>query len=106
MCLHAAKNEEINGIIPYQKFFMSCYITFKKKTSTCGSYPDCSVGQWVNKCDPLSTLVGCHEYGNEQHINIVGAPYSLGKLACKDLEILPDHYLSPPHTIKGGTSTM
>ena len=26
----------------------------------CGSYPDCSVGQWVkwvNRCDPLSTLL-------------------------------------------------
>ena len=28
---------QIYGIAPYQKFFMSCYITFKKKTSTCGS---------------------------------------------------------------------
>ena len=28
--------EEIYGIIPYQKFFMSCCINFKK-TSTCGS---------------------------------------------------------------------
>ena len=41
-------------VVPYQKLFMSCYITFKKKTSTCGSkwvirgsHPDCSVGQWV-----------------------------------------------------------
>ena len=39
MCkvLHPAKNEEIYGIVPYQKFFMSGYITFKNKTSTCGS---------------------------------------------------------------------
>ena len=31
--------EEIYGIVPYQKIFMSCYIraTFKKKTATCGS---------------------------------------------------------------------
>ena len=35
--LYPAKNEEIYGMVPYQKFFMSCYITFKKKTSTCGS---------------------------------------------------------------------
>ena len=28
------------GIVPYQTFFMSCYIiaTFRKKTSTCGSH--------------------------------------------------------------------
>ena len=32
-----SKNEEIYGFVPHQKFFMSCYITFKKKTSTCGS---------------------------------------------------------------------
>ena len=37
MVLYPAKNEEIYGIVPYQKIFMSCYITFKKKTSTCGS---------------------------------------------------------------------
>ena len=36
--LHPAKNEEIYRIVPYQKCFMSCYITFKRKTSTCGSY--------------------------------------------------------------------
>ena len=29
---------------------------FKKKTSACGSHPDCPVGQWANRCDPLSTL--------------------------------------------------
>ena len=42
---------------------MSCYITFKKKTSTCGSHLDCSVGHWVNRCDPwpLSTLLYIHE---------------------------------------------
>ena len=44
-------------VIPYQKLFMSCYITFKKKTSICGSQVGhmwvtsrlfcCSVGQWV-----------------------------------------------------------
>ena len=36
-------------------------ITFKQKTwLACGSHPDSSVGQWVkwvNRCDPLSTLV-------------------------------------------------
>ena len=26
--LYPAKNEEIYGIVPYQKNFMSCYITF------------------------------------------------------------------------------
>ena len=35
--LYPAKNEEIYGIVPYQQFFMPCYITFKKKTSKCGS---------------------------------------------------------------------
>ena len=45
------------------KIFMSCYITFLQhvghKWVICGSYLDCSVGQWVkwaNRCDPLSTL--------------------------------------------------
>ena len=38
---YPAKNEEIYGIIvPYQNIFMSRYITFKKKTSTCGSQVD------------------------------------------------------------------
>ena len=36
LILCPAKNEEIYGIFPYQKFFISCYITFKKKTSICG----------------------------------------------------------------------
>ena len=38
LVLYPAKNEEIYGIVPYQKF--SCHVTlatFKKKTSTCGS---------------------------------------------------------------------
>ena len=35
-CMYSAKNEEIYGIVPYQKF-LSCYITSKTKTSTCGS---------------------------------------------------------------------
>ena len=62
-----SKNKEIYGFVPHQKFFMSCYITFKKKLQhvghkwvICGSHPDCSMGQWVkwvNRCDPLSTLI-------------------------------------------------
>ena len=35
--LYPTRNEEIYGIVPYQKLLMSCYITFKKKTSACGS---------------------------------------------------------------------
>ena len=38
-------------------FMHVSYITFKKKTSTCGSHLDCSVDQWVNRCDSLSTLI-------------------------------------------------
>ena len=55
---------------------MSCYInylaTFKRKLQhvghkwvICGSHPDSSVGQWVkwvNRCDPLSTLVIIYVY--------------------------------------------
>ena len=37
LVLYPAKNEEIYGIFHMKKIFMSCYITFKKKTSTCGS---------------------------------------------------------------------
>ena len=46
--------------------FMHALATFKKENFNiivwviCGSHPDCSVGQWVkwiNRCDPLSTLV-------------------------------------------------
>ena len=29
--LYPAKNEEIYGIFPYQKIFMSCYITLERK---------------------------------------------------------------------------
>ena len=36
LVLYPAKNKEIHGVVPYQKFFVSCYITFKKKTLTCG----------------------------------------------------------------------
>ena len=61
LVLYPAKNEEIYGIVMYQKF--SChvtYIAFIKKISTCGS----QVGhmrivqwvKWVNRCNPLSTL--------------------------------------------------
>ena len=27
------------------------------KLVICGSHPDCFVSQWVNRCDPLSTLI-------------------------------------------------
>ena len=37
---YPAKNEEIYGIVLYQKIFRSYYITFKNKTSTCGSQVD------------------------------------------------------------------
>ena len=41
--VYPAKNEEIYGIAPYQKFFMSCYISYFKKENfsmwvTSGSY--------------------------------------------------------------------
>ena len=41
--LYPAKNEEIYGIVPYQKIFMSCYIHYFKKENfniwvTSGSY--------------------------------------------------------------------
>ena len=47
--------------LSYQNFYMSFCITFQKKTSACGSY----LGhirialwvKWVNRCDPLSTLM-------------------------------------------------
>ena len=58
--------EEIYGIVSYLIFSMSFYITFKKKTLACGSQEGhmwitsgllCgSVGKWVNRCDPLSTM--------------------------------------------------
>ena len=44
--LYAAKNEEINGIVPYQKIFMSLQHVGHKLV-ICGSHPDCCVGQWV-----------------------------------------------------------
>ena len=59
--VYPAKNEEIMALLHIKNF--SCHVTlatFKKKTSRCGSHPDCSVGQWVksvNRCDPISTLV-------------------------------------------------
>ena len=36
MVLYPAKNKDIYGIAPYQKFLMSCYITFKKKLQHVG----------------------------------------------------------------------
>ena len=60
-------SEETYGIVSYLIFSMSFYITFKKRTLACGSQVGnlwvtsgllCgSVGQWVNMCDPLSTLM-------------------------------------------------
>ena len=42
LVLYSAKNEEMYGIVPYQKIFRSCYITFKKENFnmwvTSGSY--------------------------------------------------------------------
>ena len=35
--LYPTKNKEIYGIVPYQKFFMSCCISYFKKALTCGS---------------------------------------------------------------------
>ena len=68
--LYLAKNEEIYGIVPFQNFSMSFYVTFKKKTSTCGSgrmwvtsrLLHGSVGQVVYRCDPLSTLLTTYSY--------------------------------------------
>ena len=51
----------------------SCHVTLLLKRKfqhvghkwvICGSHPDCSVGQWVkwvNRCDPLSTLMCMHK---------------------------------------------
>ena len=56
LALYPAKNEEIYGNVPYQKF--SCHVTSLLKRTLqhvghkwviCGLHPDCSVGQWV-KC--------------------------------------------------------
>ena len=86
--LYSAKNEEIYGIVPHQKFFMSCYITFKKKTLTCGSqvawvmcglHLDCFVGQcvkWVNRHDPLSTLI-YYKINEYSHQSFTIASYML-----------------------------
>ena len=65
--LYCAKNEEIYGIVPRQNFSRYVTLLLKRKLQhvghkwiLCGSHPDCSVSQWVkwvNKCDPLSTLM-------------------------------------------------
>ena len=54
---------------------------------TCGLHPDCSVGQWIkwiNRCDPLSTLV---------------ANTGLPKLPLDDLKFLR-HQLAELHVIQ------
>ena len=52
-----ANNEEIYGTVSDQNFSISFALLLKRKTSACGSYSDCSVGQQVNRCDPLSAVV-------------------------------------------------
>ena len=44
LVLYPAKNEEIYGIFHIKKI-MSCYNTFTKKTSTCGS--QVAISMWV-----------------------------------------------------------
>ena len=53
VCTLPRMKKSMIGIVPYQKLFMSCYITFKKKTSTCGSQVGSYVGHirivlWVS----------------------------------------------------------
>ena len=51
LVLHPAKNEEIYGIVLYQK--ISCHVTLlKKEASTCGSQVGVTSGLF--RCDPLS----------------------------------------------------
>ena len=56
--LYPAKNEEVYGIVPYQNFFMLCYITLKFQHV--GHIWIVQWVKWVNRCDPLSTLVASY----------------------------------------------
>ena len=50
--LYPAKNEEIYGVVPYQKIFISCHITFKRKFQHVGHIWIVLWVKWVNRCDP------------------------------------------------------
>ena len=59
-------------------FFHVILHNFLKKTLACGSqeghcgsYPDRSVGQWVNRCDPLSTLVAMQYFNCILQLNFL-----------------------------------
>ena len=81
LVLYPAKNKEIYGIVPYQNF--SCHVTLlsKENFNMCVTSGSCiymwvisglfcgSVGKWVNRCDPLSTLL--HMLANNNNIIII-----------------------------------
>ena len=81
--------KKIYGIVPYQKF--SCHVTL---VSSCGSHPDCSMGQWVrwvNRYDPLSTLPHAAIYSSLTsccycNINTTFCLISTGFLKMKSLD--------------------
>ena len=61
-------------------FSMSFYITFQKKTLACGSQEGHirpSVGQWVTKCDPLSTLLPAIMRSGPHAAGLPNATYSV-----------------------------
>ena len=66
--------KEIYGIVSYLIFPCKFTLLLKKlwhvghKRIICGSHPDCYVGQWVNKCNPLSTLLSSAT-SHSQHFN-------------------------------------
>ena len=95
--LGPAKNEEVYGIVPYQKIF-SCHVTLllkrklqhlSHKCVICGSHPDCSVGQWVNRCDSLSNLMQI-----TSHCNLLSQYSNLASVLCDYITIDPSHCYS------------
>ena len=64
--LYPAKNEEIYGIVPYQKNFMSRYIRKLQhvghKLVICGLHPDCSVGEMDQQVQPTFNSDTHHTY--------------------------------------------
>ena len=87
-----AKNEEIYGIVPHQKFLISCYNTFKTKTLTCGSQMGhmwvtsglfCrSVGQTGQQVWPTfnpDVYVCIHPSSHIFHLSVLHIPNSIPK---------------------------
>ena len=76
LCMGLARTKKSMAL--FHIWFSPSLFTFLLKASTCGSHPDCLVGQvkWVNRCDPLSTLF-CNKFYSYNTTTFHGKCYQI-----------------------------